>query len=131
MPIRTASFTKRLSDNGKALHRAMASRKASAGADKAPSEAETALAEERKQLKEQRAQRRAQGLLPGPSALDKLVRTHRPQAKDKPKVTGEAQAAKETKKPKATKTRAQKQEQKSAALDAARKSPKKPAEGKK
>ncbi|MEJ5992221.1 hypothetical protein WG902_19620 [Ramlibacter sp. PS3R-8] len=130
MPIRTASFTKRLSDNGKALHRAMASRKASAGADKSLTEAETALAEERKQLKEQRAQRRAQGLLPGPSPLDKLVRTHRAVAKDKPKVAGEAQGAKdakEAKKPKATKSRAEKQEQKSAALDAARKTSKKPA----
>lgn len=127
MPIRSASFKKRLSDNGRALHRAMASRVATAGADKAPSEAETALAEERKLLKEQRAERRAQALKPGPSALDRLVRTHRPTAKDKPKVSADAQAVKETKKPKATKTRAEKQADKSAALDAARKSPKKPA----
>ncbi|MCC2633810.1 MAG: hypothetical protein K0S48_1696 [Ramlibacter sp.] len=126
MPIRSASFKKRLSDNGRALHRAMASRVATAGADKAPSELETALAEERQLLKEQRAERRAQALKPGPTALDKLVRTHRPTAKDKPKVSAEAQAAKETKKPKATKTRAEKQAEKSAALDAARK-PKKPA----
>lgn len=127
MPIRSASFKKRLSDNGRALHRAMASRIATAGADKAPSELETALAEERQLLKEQRAERRAQALKPGPSALDRLVRTHRPQAKDKPKVSAEAQALKETKKPKATRTRAEKQADKSAALDAARKSPKKPA----
>lgn len=127
MPIRSASFTKRLSDNGKALHRAMAARTATAGGAKSPSEAETALAEERKQLKEQRAERRAKALLPGPTALDKLVRTRRPEAKDKPKVGAQAQDTKEIKKPKATKTRAEKQEQKSAALDAARRAPKKPA----
>ena len=126
MPIRSASFKKRLSDNGRALHRAMASRVATAGADKAPSELETALAEERQLLKEQRAERRAQALKPGPTALDKLVRTHRPTAKDKPKVSADAQAAKETKKPKATKTRSEKQAAKAAALDAAR-APKKAA----
>ena len=126
MPIRSASFTKRLSENGKALHHAMMARTATAGADKAPSAEESALTEERKLLKEQRAERRAQALKPGPSALDRLVRTHRPQAKDKPKVSAEAQDAKETRKPKATKTRAEKQAEKSAALDAARKPSKKP-----
>jgi hypothetical protein len=124
MPIRSASFTKRLSDNGKALHAAMAAREASS--DKKPSAEETALTEERKQLKEQRAESRAKALKPGPTALDKLVRTRRPQAKDKPKASGEAPVAKETRKPKATKTRAEKQAAKSAALDAAR-APKKPA----
>lgn len=126
MPIRSASFKKRLSDTGRALHRARVSRIATAGADKPPSELETALAQERELLMEQRAERRAQALKPGPTALDKLVRTHRPAAKDKPKVSGEAQAAKEAKKPKATKSRAEKQAEKSAALDAARKT-KKPA----
>ena len=127
MPIRSASFKKRLTDNGRALHRAMAARTTGASASKTPSEAETALIEERKQLKEQRAERRAKALLPGPTALDRLVRTRRPEAKDKPKVSADAKDAKETKKPKATKTRAEKQEQKSAALDAARKTSKKPA----
>ena len=128
MPIRSASFKKRLTDNGKALHRAMAAR-TTGGAGNAPSEAETALIEERKQLKEQRAERRAKALQPGPTALDKLVRTRRAEAKDKdkPKVSAEAQDTKETKKPKATKTRAEKQAEKSAALDAARKTSKKPA----
>lgn len=125
MPIRSASFKKRLSDNGKALHAARAA--GSASSDKKASAEETALAEERKQLKEQRAESRAKALKPGPTALDKLVRTRRPQAKDKPKVSGEAApVAKETKKPKATKTRSEKQAAKSAALDAAR-APKKPA----
>ena len=127
MPIRSASFKKRLTDNGKALHRAMAARTTGTAASKTPSEAETALIEERKQLKEQRAERRAKALQPGPTALDKLVRTRRPEAKDKPKVSAETQDTKETKKPKATKTRAEKQAQKSAALDAARKTSKKPA----
>ena len=125
MPVRSASFKKRLSDNGKALHAAKAA--SASSSDKKPSAEETALTEERKQLKEQRAESRAKALKPGPSALDRLVRTHRPTAKDKPKVSGEAApVAKEAKKPKATKTRAEKQAQKSAALDAAR-APKKAA----
>jgi hypothetical protein len=129
MPKRTASFTKRLADNAKALHRATTSRPAATGADKKPSEAEAALIEERRLLKEDRDQRREKAKLPGPTALDKLVRTRRPQAKttDKPKAGGQAQDAKETKKPKAQKTRAEKQAVKAAALEAGRRAPKKPA----
>ena len=127
MPIRTASFKKRLADNGKALHRAMADRTKATGADKPKSEAETALIEERQLLKEQREERRAKAKQPSPSALDRLVRTRRPEAKEKTKVEGDAsQPAKETKKPKAQKTRAEKQADQAAALDAQRKSPKKP-----
>lgn len=127
MPIRTASFTRRLSDNGRALHRAMASRTAAGGAE--PSESETALIEERRQLKEERDKRRAQALLPGPSALDRLVRTHHPEAKDKDKgkkAKPEAQDA-GAKKAKPHKTRAEKHAEKAAALEAARRAPKKPA----
>jgi len=127
MPIRTASLTNRISANGQALHRAMMSRMESGGADKAPSEAESALIEERRLLKEERDKRKEQALQPKPSALDRLVRTHHPQAKDKPKVRGEAHDAKETKKPKPRRTRAEKQAEKAAALEAARRSPKKPA----
>lgn len=127
MPIRSASFTKRLTDNGRALHRAMAQRKATPGAGEQPSTDEVALAEERKQLKEQREERRAQALKPGPTALDRLVRTHRSEAKAKPKAGEKASEAKETKKPKAQKSRAEKTAQKAAAVEAARKSPKKPA----
>ena len=127
MPIRTASLTNRISANGQALHRAMMSRLESGGADKAPSEAESALIEERRLLKEERDKRKEQALQPKPSALDRLVRTHHPQAKDKPKVRGEAHDAKETKKPKPRRTRAEKQAEKAAALEAARRSPKKPA----
>jgi len=123
MPTRTASMTKKIAANGQALHRAAMARKGTAAEE--PSEAEAALLEERKQLKEEREKRKAQALLPRPSALDRLVRTHHPQAKEK--------AAKkdthhdDTKKPKARKTRAEKHAEKAAALEAARRSPKKPA----
>lgn len=127
MPTRTASFTKRISANGQALHRAMASRMETGGTDKAPSEAESALVEERRLLKEEREKRKAQALQPGPSALDRLVRTHRPEAKDKPKASKETQGGSETKKPKARRTRSEKHAEKAAALEAARRSPKKPA----
>jgi len=125
MPIRTASLTKRISANGQALHRAMMSRMESGGADQEPSEAESALIEERRLLKEERDKRKAQALQPRPSAVDRMVRTHHPQAKAK--VRKETQDANETKKPKPRKTRAEKHAEKAAALDAARRSPKKPA----
>jgi len=126
MPIRIASLTKRISANGQALHRAMMSRREAGGADDSPSEAEAALIEERRLLKEEQEQRKKEAQQPGPSALDRLVRTHHPQAKDKPKVRQEAHDA-ETKKPKPRSTRAQKHAEKAAALEAARRSPKKPA----
>lgn len=122
MPIRTASLTKRISENGQALHRAMMSR----GADQEPSDAEKTLIEERRQLKEERDKRHAQALQPKASAVDRLVRTHHAQPKDKPKATKEAQAAKDVKKPKARMSRAEKHAEKAAALEAARR-PKKPA----
>jgi hypothetical protein len=127
MPIRTASLTKKISANGQALHRAMMSRMETGGADKEPSEAESALIEERRLLKEERDRRKAQALQPRPGAIDRLVRTHHPQAKDKPKVRKETQDANEIKKPKPRRTRAEKHAEKAAALDAARRSPKKPA----
>lgn len=122
MPIRTASLTKRISENGQALHRAMMSR----GADQEPSDAEKTLIEERRQLKEERDKRHAQALQPKASAVDRLVRTHHAQPKDKPKATKETQAAKDVKKPKARMSRAEKHAEKAAALEAARR-PKKPA----
>jgi hypothetical protein len=123
MPIRTASVTKRIADNGQALHRAMMRR----GADEEPSEAEKALVEERRLLKEEREKRKAQALQPRPSAVDRMVRTHHAQPKDKPKGSKEAQDAKDVKKPKARRTRAEKHAEKAAAVEAARRSPKKPA----
>jgi hypothetical protein len=126
MPIRTASLTKKISANGQALHRAMMRRMEAGGADKEPSEAESVLIEERRLLKEERDRRKAQALQPRPSALDRLMRTHHPQAKDK-KVRKETQDVNETQKPKPRRTRAEKHAEKAAALDAARRSPKKPA----
>ena len=122
MPIRTASMTKRISENGQALHRAMMSR----GADQQPSEAESALIEERQQLKDEREKRKAQALQPKPSAADRLLRTHRAQPKDRPKASKESADAKDVHKPKARRSRAEKHAEKAAALEAARRSPKKP-----
>lgn len=127
MPIRTASLTKKISANGQALHRAMMSRGDAGGADEAPSEAVSALIEERRRLKEEQDKRKEQALQPKPSALDRLVRTHHPQAKDKPKARDAAHDAHDIKKPKPRKTRAEKHAEKAAALEAARRSPKKPA----
>lgn len=126
MPIRTASITKRISSNGQALHRAMMSRKTS-GAGEQPSEAELVLIEERRLLKEERDKRQAQAMQPKPSAADRLLRTHRAQAKDKPAAKKEMHDAREINKPKPRRTRAEKHAEKAAALDAARRSPKKPA----
>jgi hypothetical protein len=127
MPIRTASLSNRIAANGQALHRAMMSRVQAGGAEQAPSEAESALIEERRMLKEERDKRKAQALEPRPSALDRLVRTHHPQAKEKPKAEKETQDAKGARKPKPRRTRAEKHAEKAAALEAARRSPKKPA----
>ena len=124
MPIRTASVTKKIAANGQALHRAMMRRVEAGGSDQAPSDAEAALIEERRQLKEEREKRKAQALLPRPSALDRLVRTHHPEAKESHKAKKEAQDAKATKKPKPRRTRAEKHAEKAAALEAARRSPK-------
>jgi hypothetical protein len=125
MPIRTASLTKRIAANGQALHRAMMSRMETGGNE--PSEAEAALAEERRSLKEEREVRKAQALQPRPSALDRLVRTHHPQPKEKPKASKEAHDAAQAKKPKARRSRAEKHAEKAAAIEAARRPAKKPA----
>lgn len=126
MPIRTASFTRRLSDNGRALHRAVMRREAQ-GADQAPSPDELALLEERRALKDEREKRHAQALQPKPSAVERMLRTHHAQPKEKPKASEDAHAAKDVKKPKARRSRAEKHAEKAAAIEAARRSPKKPA----
>ena len=125
MPIRTASVSKKISANGQALHRAAMRRMEEGGADTAPSASESALIEERRALKEERDKRAAQALQPRRSALDRLVRTHHPEAKEKART--ETKDAKETKKPKPRRSRAEKHAEKAAALEAARRSPKKPA----
>jgi hypothetical protein len=126
MPTRTASLKNRISQNGQALHRARA-RRETQGADQEPSEVDAALAEERRLLKEEREKRHAEAAQPRPTALDRLVRTHHAQPKDKPKATKAERDAKETKKPKARRTRAEKHAEKAAAVEAARRSSKKPA----
>lgn len=122
MPIRIASVSKRISRNGEALHRARMAR----GEDAPPSDDETALVEERRQLKEERDKRKAQALMPKPSAVERMVRTHRAQPKDKPKAGKGSEEGGEVKKPKARRSRAEKHAEKAAAIEAARK-PKKAA----
>jgi len=128
MPIRISSMAKRLETNGAQLHQARMERVHAQGADHEPSEAEQALTEERRLLKEERAKRQARALEPGPTALDKLVRTHHPEAKAKTKAPKEAKEPKEHK-PGAKRgpTRAEKHAAKASALDAARRSAKKSA----
>ena len=125
MPIRIASMAQRIAKNGAMLHKAMMDRIDSLGADHETSEAEQALVEERRLLKEERAKRQARAQQPRVKAVEKLVRTHHPEAKAKPKAT------KEPKEPKAAKahrpSRAEKHAAKAAALDAARRATKKSA----
>jgi hypothetical protein len=130
MPIRISSLSKRIADNGALLHQARMDRIHAQGADHEPSDAEKALTEERRLLKEERAKRQARAQQPGPTALDKLVRTHHPEGKEKPKATKDAKEGKEPKDAKSGKhgpKRAEKQAAKAAALDAARKAGKKSA----
>ena len=75
MPIRIASMTRQISQNGQALHRAMMSRIEVHGADHEPSEAELVLIQERALLKEERGKRQAQAMEPKARAADRLVRT--------------------------------------------------------
>lgn len=126
MTIRIASLAEQISANGQALHRAMMARVEAFGADHDPSEAELALIEARRALKEERDRRRTQATQPKPKAADRLVRTHHAQAKDKPKVKKASPDAKEAKVAKPHQSRAEKHAAKAAALDAARRAPKKP-----
>ena len=128
MPIRIASLTRRIAKNGAMLHKATMDRVRSLGEDHEPSEAEQALAEERRALKEERAKRQAKAQGPRAKAIDKLVRTHHPQAKEKPKEKKEPKEAKTVKAGKAHKpTRAEKHAAQAAALQAASRAPKKSA----
>jgi hypothetical protein len=128
MPIRISSLTKRIANNGAMLHQARMGRIHAQGADHEPSDAEQALAEERRLLKEERARRQARAQQPGPTALEKLVRTHHAEGKEKPKATKEAKEPKDAKAGKAHgPTRAEKHAAKASALDAARRAKKKSA----
>lgn len=125
MPIRIASLARRIEKNGAMLHLAMVDRIHALGADHEPSEAEQALAEERRLLKEERTNRQARAQQPGVKAIDRLVRTHRAQAKEKPKTIKEPKEAKA--RTAHGPSRAEKHTAKAAALDAARRSAKKSA----
>ena len=125
MPIRIASLARRIEKNGAMLHLAMVDRIHALGADHEPSEAEQALAEERRLLKEERTNRQARAQQPRVRAVDRLVRTHRAQAKEKPKLPKEPKQAKAG--TAHGPSRAEKHAAKAAALDAARRSAKKSA----
>jgi hypothetical protein len=129
MPIRIASLSRRLAKNGAMLHRAIQERIHSHAAANEPSEVEQALAEERRLFKEERTKRHEQAQQPSAKAVDKLVRTHHPQAKEKPKASKEPKEAKEVKAGKAghKPSRAEKHAAKASALEAARKATKKSA----
>jgi hypothetical protein len=127
MPKRIASLARRIEKNGAMLHSAMVDRIRVHGADHEPSEAEQALAEERRLLKEERSKRQERAQQPGVKAIDRLVRTHRAQAKEKPKVTKEPKEAKAKAGTAHGPSRAEKHAAKAAALDAARRSAKKSA----
>jgi hypothetical protein len=122
MPIRIASLSRRIAKNGALLHLAMTERIHSLGEDHEPSEAEQALAEERSALKQERTRRQEHALEHKPSAAQRLVRTHHPEAKDKPKVKKEPKEAKAHKAH--GPTRAEKHAAKAAAMDAARRAAK-------
>ncbi len=124
MPIRIASLSQRIAKNGEMLHLAMTDRIRALGADHEPSEAERALAEERRALKEEQAKRQAHALDPRPKAVDKLVRTHHPEAKEKPKATKEPKEHKAAKPGKAHPSRAEKHAAKASAMDAAKRAAK-------
>jgi hypothetical protein len=85
--------------------------------------------EERESLKREREKRQAKAAEPKPTAAERLVRTHHPEAKERPKASTERKEAKSSKAGKPHRTRAEKAAAKAAALDAARRSPKKPAKG--
>jgi len=125
MPIRIASMTKRIAKNGAMLSKATKDRILSQGEAHPPSETEQALVEERRLLKEERAKRQARALEPRAKAIDKLVRTHHAQAKEKPKAPKEPKEAKAAKPHR--KSRAEKHTAKAAAKQAVTRAPKKAA----
>ena len=126
MPIRIASLSRRIAKNGEMLHIAMMDRVHSLGAEHEPSDAEQALAEERRALKDEQAKRLAHAHDPRPRAADRVVRTHHPEAKEKPKAKKEPREPKEGKTGKAHgPSRAEKHAAKASAMDAARRAAKK------
>ena len=125
MPVRFASLSRQLHRNGLRLHFAMASRTFSQGPEQPADDAEQAIREERRRLKEQQKQRHAQALLPRPKAMKPLKEARPPKAAKAPKA---AKPPKEAKAPKGNKlSRADKQTQKAANVEAAKKANRKSA----
>ena len=125
MPVRFASLSRQLHKNGQRLHFAMASRAFSQGPEQPADEAEQALRGERRRLKEQQKQRHAQALLPRPKAVRPVKEAKPPKA---PKAPKPAKPPKEAKAAKGNKpSRADKQMQKAANVDAAKKAERKSA----
>ena len=124
MPIRTASLSRQLEKNGARLHRAMASRIRSHGADGTPSEEERALLEERRALKQARAERQAKAQLPRQKPVW-VPRAKPPKVHKEPKAPKPAKEHKDAKGSKPS--RADKQTRKAESLEAAKKAAKKSA----
>jgi hypothetical protein len=85
MPIRISSLTKRISHNGTKLHQARTdrvTRRERTGAIRRRTGAHRGAPP----AQEERAKRQEQAAAAG-DALDKLVRTHHQEAKEKPKAT--------------------------------------------
>ena len=103
----------------------MASRTFSQGSEQPADEAEEALREERRRLKEHQEQRHAQALLPRPKGVKPLKEAKPPKAPKAPKA---AKPPKEAKAAKGNKpSRADKQTQKAANVEAAKRADRKSA----
>src|SRR5882757_1224754 len=102
MPIRTASLTHQIQENGARLHLAMVTRIHSQGTEQPVSEHEQALLAERRSLKEAQATRQAQAKLPKPKPQAAWMMKEAKPAKA-PKAPKAAKAPKEAKEAKAGK----------------------------
>jgi hypothetical protein len=103
----------------------MASRRFSQGLEQPADEAEEAMREEHRRLKEQQKQRHARALLPRPKAVKPVKEAKPPKAPKAPKA---AKPPKEAKAGKGNKpSRADKQTQKAANVEAAKKADRKSA----
>ena len=127
MTIRVASISGQIRKNGLRLHRAMASRIRSRGADQPPSEAEQALLDERRELKAERAARAAKAQLPREKPKPAwMLKPRKPPKARKVKAPKEAHA-KDAKPAVKHPSRAEKQVRKAESLEAAKKAQKKSA----
>lgn len=125
MPIRFASLSRQIQKNGQRLHLAIASRAVSHGAEEGADDAEKALRDERRRLIELQKQRQAQALLPRAKPVRPVREAKPPKAPKAPKAV---KPPKEAKASKANKpSRADKQTQKAANVEAAKKADRKSA----